>query len=174
MMNLDDVKANDQQTSRTMRLSEIVSGDVEPSQVQSMQRQARYSEPSRRSFIKGAGVAITGVGLAALGVFPAAKEARADGYKIWLDTSTGPCGPDGDSRFGCSPGCGPSQVCSHCCTSSGWHRTDGHHSLRPNVCYSGGFDGWNWKCGTHAIYRCHDGWDGSTKTICRKTVSGPV
>jgi peptidoglycan hydrolase-like protein with peptidoglycan-binding domain len=132
--------------------------------------------PARRRVLQAA----TALGFAALGVFPAARKAYADGYRIW----TGSC-PSYASDHNCSPGCGPSTVFTGACATTGahagFHRNDGvTWTLRPNQCYSGGYDGWLWRydeeCGTCACgieRRCHDGYhntgSGWVRSICRHT-----
>jgi hypothetical protein len=125
--------------------------------------------PSRRSILRGAIVSGTALGFAALGVFPAARNAYADGYHIWTNGTAGPCDQtSGYARnHNCSPGCGPSTVSSGACDSSGWHRTGGSspvwYGLEPNDCYRNYYDGWYWRVtncqGCRSLdYRCHDGW----------------
>src|SRR5690348_9540716 len=46
----------------------------------------------------------TALGLAALGVFPAARRAYADGYSIYTSC------PSYATDHNCSPGCGPSTI----------------------------------------------------------------
>lgn len=138
---------------------------------------------SRRSFMRGVVGGAIGIGITSLGVFPPAREALAshDGHKIWTGTTTGPCAPGGYAAgHNCDPICGPSQVCSGCCATSGtyagFHKSSFPYSWRPNQCFTGGYDGWRWKCGSQP-YRCHDGRYTScsvecqtVKTICRKAV----
>ncbi|GAA4919629.1 peptidoglycan hydrolase-like protein with peptidoglycan-binding domain [Stackebrandtia albiflava] len=132
-----------------------------------------YAVPRRRLF-----QAATAVGFAAIGVFPAARAAYADGYDIY----EGPC-PSYAADHDCSPGCGPSTIYAGSCETSGeytgFHRNDGvTWTLRPNQCYSGSYDGWLWKyagaCGACACSverRCHDGYratsSGWVRSICR-------
>ena len=125
--------------------------------------------PSRRSILRGAIASGTALGFAALGVFPAARRAYADGYDIWTNGTTGPCNQSsGYARnHNCSPGCGPSVVEFGSCNASGWHRVGGStpvwYGLEPNDCYQNRYDGWVWRTslcqGCVSIdYRCHDGW----------------
>ncbi|GAB3402486.1 peptidoglycan-binding domain-containing protein [Flindersiella endophytica] len=120
----------------------------------------------------------TAVGFTALGVFPQARKAYADGYDIW----TGAC-PSYASDHDCSPGCGPSAIYGDACetsgTQTGFHKDDGvMWTLRPNQCYAGSYDGWLWRydgvcgsCGCHVERRCHDGYRSTTsgwvRSICR-------
>ncbi|HEY6740155.1 MAG TPA: peptidoglycan-binding protein [Actinopolymorphaceae bacterium] len=122
--------------------------------------------------------AVTAVGFAALGVFPAARKAYAEGYDIW----TGAC-PSYADDHDCSPGCGPSTIFADACETEGanlgYHKNDGvQWTLRPNQCYSGGYDGWLWRydgacgaCSCHVERRCHDGYrstgSGWVRSICR-------
>lgn len=135
----------------------------------------------RRGFLKGVIAGGAGIGLAALGVFPPAKRALAEGYTILHQC---PANNAGDQ---CEPGCSPSDVCSGgsngpCCINNDWHKSwhqsNGNYNLRPNQCIIGqDWDGWDWSqqnCGICAslIYKCHDGKKklpgGSWKnTICR-------
>lgn len=120
----------------------------------------------------------TALGFAALGVFPSARKAYADGYDIY----DGPC-PSYASSHDCSPGCGPSTVYADACETSGehagFHKNDGvTWTLRPNGCFGGTYDGWLWRfneacgaCGCYIERRCHDGYrkvGGSwVRSICR-------
>lgn len=142
------------------------------------------SRPSRRTLLGGIASAGFGLGMAALGIFPAARHARAGYY----DIKGLPC-PSYAGPHDCSPGCGPSRVCAGCCRTSGSRRGYHHsshskanHKLRPNHCYGGWADGWIWRftgrcgpCRRSRTYRCHDGWrrDGRRspyyRTICRWT-----
>lgn len=122
--------------------------------------------------------AATAVGFTALGVFPQARKAYADGYDIW----TGSC-PSYASDHDCSPGCGPSAIYGDACetsgTHAGFHKDDGvTWTLRPNQCYAGSYDGWLWRydgacgsCGCYVERRCHDGYRSTTsgwvRSICR-------
>jgi hypothetical protein len=127
----------------------------------------------------------TALGFMALGVFPAAKRAYADGY----DIKPLPC-PGYAGTHDCSPGCGPSQVDRTVCTSAGWHKVGSanpwYWTLEPDDCADNpagdDWDGWLWAygdtCGgcVAVEYRCHDGRTyycaeqcGSWITICRKT-----
>lgn len=144
---------------------------------------------SRRRFLGGVAAVSTALALAALGIFPPAREAFADGYDVWTSTTTGPCGSGGYAvNHNCSPGCGPSAVCSGgsngtCCNTNVWHCTGGdgcagpnQYSLRPNECYQSFYDAWMWKCSSTLKYRCHDGWTcilhgGCVRTICRKSIA---
>lgn len=135
-------------------------------------RSVRWS-PSRRSVLQ----ASTALGLAALGMFPAARRAIADGYSIY------PRCPSYAIDQDCSPGCGPSTIFADSCETSGsntgFHKNDGvNWTLRPNQCYASTYDGWLWRhegaCGACACYverRCHDGYkrtgSGWVRSICR-------
>lgn len=128
---------------------------------------------SRRSALQAG----TALGLAVLGVFPAARRALADGYSIY------PRCPSYAADHDCSPGCGPSTIFADACNTSGsntgFHKDDGvDWTLRPNQCYASSYDGWLWRhdgaCGACACYverRCHDGYKRTTsgwvRSICR-------
>ncbi|HEX6254393.1 MAG TPA: hypothetical protein VFZ70_01145 [Euzebyales bacterium] len=135
---------------------------------------------SRRGMLRTAFVGATALGMSALGVFPPAREALADGYDI--------------ARYGCNgigyancKDCCCSTVCYSCCNFNGWHKRTGIHRLRPNQCYAGGGnrskDGWFWRAcncrksnGTTGkrTNRCHDGYTigdaGALRTICRTRI----
>lgn len=133
---------------------------------------ARWGVSRRTVFQAG-----TALGLAALGVFPAARRAYADGYSIYTRC------PSYATDHNCSPGCGPSTIFADSCETGGvnlgFHKDDGiTWTLRPNQCYNQTYDGWLWRyqgaCGACACYverRCHDGWritsSGSIRSICR-------
>ncbi|MEU5882351.1 hypothetical protein [Spirillospora sp. NPDC047279] len=145
----------------------------------------------RRNVLRGIATAGASVGLGALGVFPQARQALAAGYAQRPGYQIlGRC-PSYAANHNCSPGCGPSVVCPTCCRTSGslkgYHKSGkshpGYYMLRPNQCYSGGWDGWLWayskscgSCRKGVTWRCHDGWKKSAKgswykTICRKATS---
>ncbi|HEX2314090.1 MAG TPA: hypothetical protein VHJ17_10165, partial [Thermomonospora sp.] len=147
--------------------------------------------PSRRSVLGGVMSAGFGLGMAALGVFPAARQARADeAYDEYYEIKRLPC-PSYASWHDCSPGCGPSQVCASCCRTSGPRKGFHHssvskpnHKLRPNKCFGGWADGWLWRwngrcgeCANSRTFRCHDGWRRSSRTspyyrtICKWTTA---
>ena len=140
-------------------------------------------ETSRRGFLRGALAGGAAVGLAALGVFPRAREALAHhsnshyGYRIW----TGAC-PSYAAGHNCEPGCGPSTIYVDACEPSGayegWHKASSGYRLRPGACRSG-YDGWTWRygarcgqCSNVIEYRCHDGYKliggGYHNSICRE------
>jgi hypothetical protein len=138
---------------------------------------------SRRAFVKGAVTVGTGVGLAALGVLPPARTAWADGKDIY-----NAC-PSYAASHNCSPGCGPSLIasdvctpnCTTPCTCPAWFKNGGNYKYRPNQCYAGKYDGWNWAygagcgcCKNNIKFRCHDGWKllgGSwVKRICKSVI----
>lgn len=127
--------------------------------------------PGRRSFLRGAAVAATGVGLAALGAFPSARPALAAGpggqygYRTWR----GGC-PSYAGSANCDPGCGPSPVYLDTCEPSGFYRgwfknrPSSGYRLRPGQCLSG-YDAWVWRysgrcwtCRNVIEFRCHDGY----------------
>lgn len=142
-----------------------------------MPRPAGSMPVSRRTVLRAGAALGTAAGMAAIGVFPAARRAYADGYDIY-----GSC-PSYASDHDCSPGCGPSTIFADACNTSGtyagFHKDDGvTWTLRPNQCYSGNYDGWLWRyqgaCGTCTCYverRCHDGFrqtgSGWVRSICR-------
>ncbi|MFB4314821.1 hypothetical protein [Actinomadura sp. 21ATH] len=153
--------------------------------------EAPRARVARRSVLSGVAAAGAAAGLNALGVFPPARKAIAAGYSMrgYYDIY-GRC-PSYAANHNCSPGCGPSLVCSVCCRTSGkykgFHRSGvsdpGRYKLRPGQCYGSGWDGWLWSyskscgsCKKGVTWRCHDGWKKSAKgnwykTICRKATS---
>jgi hypothetical protein len=169
----------------SVNVEEIISFHERPATSTPARRKAESSPfsaglPStRRRFIRRALLAGTGVGLASLSVFPPVRQAKAEGYDLWYDWSTGPCLSYAQDHE-CNPACGPSSVQSNACSPGSWSHRNGEYyagvywQLRPNECYGGFYDGWDWigPCGTR--YRCHDGWGsttgGSFKTICRTVV----
>lgn len=152
---------------------------------------------SRRDFVRALAATATGIGLATVGILPPARRALAShdsGTKIYTNTNGGPCGPGGYAEnHNCSPGCGPSAVCSACCKATGWHKGTVHnwscesgptgtlcYLLRPDACTSADpdADGWLWNpsgscpsCDGTNKWRCHDGYQqgaaGTITTICR-------
>ncbi|MBW8482180.1 hypothetical protein [Actinomadura parmotrematis] len=153
-------------------------------------REARV-RPVRRSVLTGLVGAGTAVGLNALGVFPPARKAVQSGFELVGYYDIYPRCPSYAANHNCSPGCGPSLVCSVCCRTSGkykgFHKSGvsdpGRYKLRPNQCYGGSYDGWIWaytkpcgSCAKGVTWRCHDGWKKSKKgnwykTICRKSMA---
>jgi hypothetical protein len=135
------------------------------------------SGPSRRTVLQVGAALGTAAGMAALGVFPAARRAYAEGYDIY-----GGC-PTYATDHDCSPGCGPSLIFADACrttsTPVGFHKSDGTTwTLRPNQCHAQSYDGWLWRyqgacgsCGCHVERRCHDGYrktsSGWVRSICR-------
>ncbi|GAA2414673.1 hypothetical protein GCM10010191_25880 [Actinomadura vinacea] len=147
--------------------------------------------PARRNVLAGLAAAGATAGLNALGVFPPARQAIAAGFSMRGYYDIYARCPSYASNHNCSPGCGPSLVCSVCCRTSGkykgFHKSGvsdpGRYKLRPGQCYGSGWDGWLWsysaRCGSckkGVTWRCHDGWKKSKrgnwyKTICRKATS---
>lgn len=170
-----------------IELDEIVSlqepGPGWPREHRRIPKEKKRSRLTRRTVLSGIATAGFSTGMAALGVFPAAREARAEGYTI-----LGRC--YANYRGTCSPGCGPSVVCDSCCKTFGAHKgyhynssESGNHSLRPNQCPRRPYDGWLWKvgrcgnCRHSRTFRCHDGWWRTCrscttfiKSICKWTV----
>lgn len=152
-----------------------------------------WPRPGRRTVLGGMVAAGGTLGLTALGVFRPAREALADGFALPSAVegyAIYPKCPAYAEPHNCSPGCGPSLVCASCCRTSGSAKGFHHSSaskagyrLRPNQCYSGGWDGWKWayakpcgKCKKSVTWRCHDGWKRNSKgayykTICRWALS---
>lgn len=167
----------------SLSLNDIVSFDARPGgSVGILERAPRLAHisASRRSFLRGALVAGSAVGLTVLGWLPTSRRAWAshpdddmkpggcEGLGTWVDN---------DDCNGCN------ETRPHCCcdVSSNWHiHTDsGSYKLRPNECDPGDYDGWNWtyfSCCPNGrknqTWRCHDGFrrqaDGTDqRTICK-------
>lgn len=175
-----------------IRVADVVPlhGPVPPGTPRARRRIPRNGRrPTRRSLLGGIAAAGFGMGMAVLGVFPAAREVPAAEFDEYYQIKPLPC-PSYAAGHDCSPGCGPSRVCASCCRTEGKRRGYHHssvskenHKLRPNKCHGGWADGWLWKfkgkcgpCAEYRTYRCHDGWrrNGSDRpyyrTICRWTV----
>lgn len=150
---------------------------------------------SRRTFTKLTASAAIGVGLAALGALPTARNARAshagtNGYQI----KDLPC-PNYATDHNCGNdapyhGCGPSTVYFDACQFDagnhkfGWHKAGQcQWILRKNDCVAGtNKDGWKWdpgRCGgcCPVVYRCHDGYKRGLqycnildKSVCRAVI----
>lgn len=131
-------------------------------------REPRQPRWNRRGFLKVAVASGTGLGLAALGVLPPARRAEAHFKYIYNACPGYAAGHD------CYPGCGPSPLCSDCCTPScssqpctcsAWFKTSGSYRSRQHACVTGQhYDGWNWRynagcgcCRNNITFRCHDG-----------------
>jgi hypothetical protein len=129
------------------------------------------ARPGRRRFLGGMVAAATGTGLAALGVFPQARAALAEGPdgRYGYRYHRGTC-PSYAATANCEPGCGPSPVYLDTCEPTGFYKgwfknrpLEGYR-LRPGQCLSG-YDAWEWRyagaCGacSHVVaFRCHDGY----------------
>lgn len=160
--------------------------EARPPGAHSVRRRA-VSAPSsvtRRGFLRSAFVIGSGIGLTALSVLPTARPGNAH-----TKTIKSSC-PEPYSGT-CSPACGPSTVCSDCCTSGSpvnacvnpkWFKNSGSYRYRVHDCWDGHFDGWNWSASDCACcfpgvstYRCHDGdkkIDGTWRSrICRSRVA---
>ncbi len=149
--------------------------------------------PTRRMFLKGAMAASAGFALAAMGAFPFVQRGRADappgGWLIWTNGGTNDCGGldswvNDDECDGCNNKL-------WCCCSSGYHKGPAfgcNYDFRPDLCKSGGYDGWTWKmtvccltgattCHKNRVWRCSDGKyrsscsSGWTDSICRYITS---
>lgn len=143
-----------------------------------------WERRTRRQFLKAAFLAGAAGSLTVLGRLPTAQAVctTSEATKIWGGETSGPCGAGGYAQgHGCS-GCTPSKICSHCCRSLGIHKNFAQNSLykhRADECYSGTYDGWEWKetgcacCNVSKIWQCHDGCyntgSGWVETICRGT-----
>jgi hypothetical protein len=152
-------------------------GRLEPAPSRAGLRPVAWSPVQRRTVLQAGAALGTTIGMAAIGVFPAARRAYADGFDIY------PSCPSYATDHNCSPGCGPSTIFGDACNTSGvnlgFHKDDGvTWMLRPNQCFSGTYDGWVWRyqgaCGTCACFverRCHDGYrqtsSGWVRSICR-------
>lgn len=150
---------------------------TEPAPDRSALRPITWSPMPRRTVLRAGAALGTALGMAAIGVFPAARRARADGFDIY------PSCPSYAADHNCSPGCGPSTIFGDSCNLSGpnlgFHKNDGvTWMLRPNQCFQNMYDGWVWRfqgaCGTCACFverRCNDGYRmtsaGWVKSICR-------
>lgn len=126
---------------------------------------------SRRRFLQATMVAGSGLGLAALGLFPLGRVARAQ-HGSWSIKQN--CNDltyaQNDDCDGCdlddSPAC--------CCASGGFYDgTTCNRKHRPDECYAGTYDGWKWMTGLCCVtgcsggtcscrkdreWRCSDGW----------------
>ncbi len=180
-------------------LTTVVDWDEKPSGHHARRRlRARYPHepmrPTRRMFLKGAMAASTGMALAFVGLLPG--RARADappgGWLIWTNGGTNNCGGLDDWVLNdeCD-GCNNQLWC--CCQTSGnpgYHKGPAYgcnYDFRPNVCKSGGYDGWTWKmtvccnigasCLKNRVWRCSDGKYRSScsnsfdSSICRHVIS---
>jgi len=152
---------------------------------------------TRRNFVQLGVATASGIGLAALGLLPTAKQAQAshagtNGYEI----KNLPCPSYATNQnHGCSSnstyhGCGPSTVYTASCQNNqanhkfGWHKSGQcEWILRKNECTGDGDDGWKWdpgNCGNccPVVYRCHDGIKRGLqfcnfldKSVCRWVIS---
>lgn len=156
---------------------------------------ARY-RPSRRDFVKAMGAIGAGLAINAIGFFPVMRRAAASDsppgewliYSGWGSSKCGGLGSwvDNDNCTGCDT---VDNIL--CCCSGGYAKGPAHgckYRFRPNVCKSGGYDGWVWKmticclisfgvCKSNRQWRCSDGCyrsscsNGWTKSICRSVTS---
>lgn len=179
-------------------LEELPSYEARPPEAPKVKR-PRSRSWDRAMFIKASVTTAMGVGLASLGIFPPAREARAshvgtDPFQI----KELPC-PSYATNHNCVPGCGDSEPdLNGCQTDSsshyyGWHRGGCNAAwgnkwrYRPDECVSGtDRDGWKWDFGSQCgccqtvLFRCHDGkrcdsnCANCVKTICKWTLSCPL
>lgn len=131
----------------------------------------QLTELDRRRFLRLAGAAATGVGLAVLGVLPPMRKAKAGHttYDIWNlpcnSTVTGYY-----NNLGACASCGPSDTDPGFCASNNWHRHDTvavgggffvQYDVRENSCNTR--NAWKWKktacCSGRKsrVFRCSDG-----------------
>lgn len=143
--------------------------------------------PTRRGLLKGAVYGGIGTALAALGaVNLGAGRAEAAYFQDWTNHTTGPCGPGGYASGHTEAGlkCGPSAMCTDlaCCwryrngagNLVGWHKnapgSTGYYTHRPDDCWQGTYDSWQWKFSDGNTYRCSDGWTCSASGACSKSI----
>lgn len=179
-------------------LDDLPSYEARPAEAARVRRATSRSW-SRATFIRATVATAMGVGLSTLGIFPAARVARAShgGTDPYFKIKQLPC-PGYAAGHNCLPGCGDSEPDPNGCQTStsshyyGWHRGGCNAAwgnkwrYRPDDCVSGTtFDGWQWDfgdaicgCYSYVIYRCHDGFRcdsncaNCVKTICRWVVGG--
>ncbi|WP_281964932.1 hypothetical protein [Serinicoccus marinus] len=143
--------------------------------------------PSRRGFIArvlGAGTAV-GVGsLALVNRGGTRVKAQAAYFLDYTDTSTGPCATYARDHTENGIQCGPSPMCTSqaCCwryrSGAGnvvaWHKNgpgiDRYYVHRPDDCWGGVYDSWNWKFSDGRTWRCSDGWTCSGSGSCMATI----
>lgn len=147
---------------------------------------------SRREFAARAVAMGASVAIVTLGALPPARRSLAShGGTEYYKIKSLPC-PVGHGGDECFPGCGPSEVFTSSCVTSGhyegWHKDLCQWSLRKDQCATdpgGGdaFDGWKWDysglcaCCTYLVYRCHDGYNRDAScniqstSVCRWTLT---
>lgn len=167
----------------TLRLDEIE--PLFPVAGRNRRRGSRTTEVTRRRFVLSGFATAAAFGLLSLvqkralagGSYPGSYSIRPDCYGV---------------NFPNYGGCSASRIIGGCCTSeylptcpagSGYHKhSHPTYDLRPDVCGSGGYDGWYWKyagclvissgfCRKNRKWRCHDGYINGSPSICRWTVS---
>lgn len=169
-------------------LTDRPTGDVQTMPVETVRWQMRRIFPpvSRRIFLRGLVATAAGAGLAALGIFPAGREALAH------------CGTEGvqhrDMRSTCPSGQGDTDCLGCCCSTAysdacdgTWHKTSGSYRNRFGDCDPNNsvYDGWYWKLSGCAIcgsldtrWKCHDGCKNVSGTwkysICKTYSCVPV
>jgi hypothetical protein len=110
--------------------------------------------PSRREFLRTAMAAGTGVGLAALGVFPLGRSASAQ-HGAWSIKPN--CNDLGYAQDDNCDGCDIPESPLCCCASDGFFDASTcFRKHRPDQCQSGtGYDGWKWMTGACCVVNCN-------------------
>ena len=143
--------------------------------------------PSRRSLMRGAVGGAIAAALGGLSIVNGTSQRAYSYFKDWTNASAGPCAPgnyaSGHTEAGAK--CGPSTPCydGSCCwryragagNRVGWHKEgpamSGYFLHRPDACWAGTYDSWQWRFSDGKTYRCSDGWTvspagSSFRSIC--------
>ena len=147
--------------------------DLPETDVAHLRRRLSSTPRPRRAAFRVASGATLGFALGGLGlVNRLADKAHAAYFLDYTDETSGPCDSYASNHTEQGLKCGPSTPCNDysCCwqyrhgagNEVGWHRSapspTGYFLHRPDQCWSGTYDAWQWKFSDGHVYRCSDGY----------------
>lgn len=139
----------------------------------------------RRAALRAAGGAGLAAAFGGLGlVNRLADKAHAAYFSDYTDETSGPCDSYASGHTESGLKCGPSAMCTDysCCwkyrdgagNQVGWHRwapsPGGYYLHRPDQCWAGSYDSWQWSFSDGHVYRCSDGYTCSDGGSCLRTI----
>ncbi len=150
-----------------------------------LRRRLQQPPRPRRAAFRIAGGAVMGLAFGGLGlVNRLAERAHAAYFDDYEDETSGPCDDYASTHTEEGLKCGPSTVCNDysCCwpfregagNEPGWHRhapsTTGYYLHRPDQCWAGTYDAWQWKFSDGHVYRCSDGYTCDSSGTCYRSI----
>ncbi len=156
----------------------------EADQAQLRRRLAGEARP-RRTLLRMAGGAAMGAAFGSLGlVNRLADRAQAAYFTDYTDEHSGPCDSYASNHTEEGRKCGPSTPCNDysCCwkyrdgagNEVGWHQhapnRSGYFLHRPDQCWSGTYDAWQWTFSDGHVYRCSDGYTCNSAGSCYPSI----